>query len=581
MLAAVPYLRLALAQINPCIGDFDGNADLILEHSRQAADAGADLAICPEMAVTGSPVEDLGVRDTFVDASRQAVLDIARRLSEAGLGELAVLVGYLDRTATNTASGSSGAPVSAAAVLHRGEIVCRVGRQATGGAAGETTSFGADEAVISVAGVDVAVAVDTDHAVASEPASARRSVRPGLLALITASPYDHNAGEPDQLIAEHARRAGCPVARVNCIGGQGELVFDGDSMIADVDGTIVARAPTFTESLEMADLELAPAQTLARDPGHDRHQNTTARYPISPAHPPPDQPRESRVAARRPAIEEIYHAVHLGLRDFLAKNRFERVVLGLSGGIDSALVATLACDAVGAEQVCGISNPSEISPQDSCTDAAELARRTGLELLTIPIAGMVDAFDEQLDLSGVAAENLQARVRGVIWMAESNRRPRSIVLACGNKSEGAVGYSTLYGDAVGGFAPIKDVPKSMVWQLASWRNDEATRRGETPPIPQHSIDKEPSAELRPGQRDTDSLPPYSVLDEILAAIEENRSRSGLVAQGFDPGLIDRVTSMVDAAEYKRRQYPPGTTISSRSSGHKRLPIASCWREGSR
>lgn len=573
MLPAVPYLRLALAQINPCVGDIDANSELIVERARQAAAAGADLVIFPEMAVTGSPVEDLALRDTFVDGSRNAVASLAGRLADSGLGDLAVLVGYLDR---DPDSHPAREPVSAAAVLHHGTVVCRFSRPPAGG-----SSASAGTALLSIAGVDVAVGIDGGRADGPGPATAAQARGAGLLALIAATPYDRHGPERAEGIAAYSGTAGCPVAWVNCTGGQGELVFDGDSMIAGRDGAILARAATFTESLEVADLALDAGQPGA-DAGPDAVGDTTPvnRYVLSPARPAPEQPLDAPVAARRPAVEEIYDAVRVGLRDFLAKNGFTHVVLGLSGGIDSALVATLACDAVGGRQVCGISNPSEISPQDSRTDAADLARRTGLELATVPIAGMVDAFDAQLGLSGVAAENLQARVRGVIWMAESNRRPGSVVLACGNKSEGAVGYSTLYGDAVGGFAPIKDVPKTLVWQLATWRNAQATRHGQTPPIPQHTIDKEPSAELRPGQRDTDSLPSYAVLDEILAGLEQHRGRPELTARGYDPALIDRVSAMVDAAEYKRRQYPPGTTLTVRKSGPARLPITNRWREAS-
>jgi NAD+ synthase (glutamine-hydrolysing) len=280
-------------------------------------------------------------------------------------------------------------------------------------------------------------------------------------------------------------------------------------------------------------------------------------------------------------MAEIYLALVMGLRDYCNKNGITRVFLGLSGGIDSSLVATLACDAIGAENVYGISNPSDYSSEHSKTDAAELATRTGLHFSSVPIAPAVEAFHSMIDIDGVAAENLQARIRAIVWMAESNQHGPSIVLACGNKSELAVGYSTIYGDAVGGFAPIKDVPKTWVWKLARWRNAQAQERGETPPIPENSISKEPSAELRPGQRDTDSLPPYEVLDDILDDyVEGDRGRSEIVAMGFDPQLVDRVIRMVDRAEYKRRQYPPGTKISFKAFGRdRRLPITNGWREG--
>jgi NAD+ synthase (glutamine-hydrolysing) len=305
------------------------------------------------------------------------------------------------------------------------------------------------------------------------------------------------------------------------------------------------------------------------------------RHVISEAGEAPTEMIKPTVANPLPAMAEVYLALEMGLRDYCRKNGIERVFLGLSGGIDSSLVATLACDAIGAENVYGISNPSAYSTEHSMTDAADLAARTGLNFCTVPIGRAVDAFHSMIDIDGIAAENLQARIRAVVWMAESNQHPPSIVLACGNKSELAVGYSTIYGDAVGGFAPIKDVPKTWVWKLARWRNEQASERGETPPIPENSISKEPSAELRPGQRDTDSLPPYELLDDILDDyIEGDRGHDEIVAMGFEAALVDRVTRMVDAAEYKRRQYPPGTKISFKAFGRdRRLPITNGWREG--
>ena len=307
---------------------------------------------------------------------------------------------------------------------------------------------------------------------------------------------------------------------------------------------------------------------------------TIRRHLVSEAGDPPAELVAPTVAERLTALEEVYRALVLGLRDYCRKNRIERVYLGLSGGIDSTLVATIACDALGADHVYGISNPSDYSSEHSKSDAAELARRTGLHFDTVPIAPIVNAFHSGLELDGIAAENIQARIRGVIWMAESNQHGPSMVLACGNKSELAVGYSTIYGDAVGGFAPIKDIYKTWVWRLSSWRNSYAVAHGETPPIPEGVITKEPSAELRPGQLDSDSLPDYHQLDDILDDyVEGDRGRDDLLAQGFDPALVDRVLRMVDLAEYKRRQYPPGTKISFKAFGRdRRLPITNGWRE---
>jgi NAD+ synthase (glutamine-hydrolysing) len=284
-------------------------------------------------------------------------------------------------------------------------------------------------------------------------------------------------------------------------------------------------------------------------------------------------------APRLGDLEEIYTALVTGLRDYVHKNGFRSVLMGLSGGIDSTLCGAIAVDALGPDRVYGVSNPSDWSTEHSRTDAAELAARTGLHLDTVPIAPMVDAFTKAVQVDGIAEENLQARIRAVVWMALSNQHGH-LVLACGNKSELATGYSTIYGDAVGGYAPIKDCPKTLVWRLARWRNEEAARRGETPPIPENTISKPPSAELRPGQLDSDSLPPYDLLDAVLDAyVERDLGSADVVAEGFDPELVQRVITMVDRAEYKRRQYPPGPKISVRNFGRdRRVPITTAWRE---
>jgi NAD+ synthase (glutamine-hydrolysing) len=284
-------------------------------------------------------------------------------------------------------------------------------------------------------------------------------------------------------------------------------------------------------------------------------------------------------APRLADLEENYTALVTGLRDYVEKNGFRSVLMGLSGGIDSTLCGAIAVDALGADRVYGVSNPSDWSTQHSRTDAAELAERTGLHLDTVPIAPMMDAFTKAVQVDGIAEENLQARIRAVVWMALSNQHGH-LVLACGNKSELATGYSTIYGDAVGGYAPIKDCPKTLVWQLARWRNEEAVRRDETPPIPENTISKPPSAELRPGQLDSDSLPPYDLLDAVLDAyVQRDLGSADVVAEGFDPELVQRVITMVDRAEYKRRQYPPGPKISVRNFGRdRRVPITTAWRE---
>jgi NAD+ synthase (glutamine-hydrolysing) len=348
------------------------------------------------------------------------------------------------------------------------------------------------------------------------------------------------------------------------VGGQDELVFDGDSLVVAADGTMLARAPAFREDLLVIDLDL-PAGV-----GGHTHLEVPA---------PAARTREALVAEPLSDHATVWAALVTGLRDYVDKNSFPSVILGLSGGIDSALVAALACDALGADRVHGVALPSVYSSEHSLADAADLAARTGLHYRTIPIAPMVDAFDASLHLSGLAEENLQARVRGTTLMALSNSEGH-LVLATGNKTEISVGYSTIYGDAVGGFAPIKDVPKTLVWDLARWRNARAETEGETPPIPPNSITKPPSAELRPGQLDQDSLPEYDLLDDILDDyVEQDRGRDELVGQGFDSAVVERVIHLTDAAEYKRRQYPPGTKISLRAFGRdRRQPITNRWRE---
>jgi NAD+ synthase (glutamine-hydrolysing) len=582
-----------MAQVNATVGDISANADLVMDWSKQAADAGAHLVLFPEMMLTGYPVEDLALRRSFVEASRTSINRLADRLLGAGLGDLVVVVGYLDRT-NEPDHPKGGHPQNAAAVLHQGEVVCSYAKHhlPNYGVFDEFRYFkpGNELHVLRIRGVDVAIAICEDLWQDGGPVAATAEAAAGLLAVINASPYERDKDDVrGGLVRRRAREAGCPLAYVNLVGGQDELVFDGDTMIADEAGRIFVRALQFVEDLVVADLNLAPGTaelqselvegTVPAEPGQSGM--IIHRHHLSEAGDEPAELITPTVATPLEAMAEIYLALVMGLRDYCHKNGIERVYLGLSGGIDSTLVATLACDALGADHVYGISNPSAYSSEHSKSDAADLAERTGLHFMTVPIAPAVDAFHQMLDLDGVAAENLQARIRAVIWMAESNQHPPSIVLACGNKSELAVGYSTIYGDAVGGYAPIKDVPKTWVWKLARWRNEQAAQRGETPPIPQNSITKEPSAELRPGQRDTDSLPPYELLDDVLDDyVEGDAGHEEIVAMGFDPELADRVIRMVDRAEYKRRQYPPGTKISFKAFGRdRRLPITNGWREG--
>jgi NAD+ synthase (glutamine-hydrolysing) len=582
-----------MAQVNATVGDISANADLVHGWSQRAYDAGAHLVLFPEMVLTGYPVEDLALRPSFVEASRTSIHRLAKRLDESGLGDLVAVVGYLDRT-DDPAHPKGGHPQNVAAVLHHGDVVTTYAKHhlPNYGVFDEYRYFepGNELRVLRIRGIDVAIAICEDLWQDGGPVAATAEAGAGLLAVINASPYERDKDDVrGKLVARRAREAGCPLAYVNLLGGQDELVFDGDTMIAQADGTITVRALQFVEELVVADLDLpaatAPLETeraegtVPAKPGQSGMAIT--RHHLSDAGKAPAELIEPTVAQPQPAMAEVYLALVLGLRDYCRKNGIERVYLGLSGGIDSSLVATLACDALGASNVYGISNPSVYSSEHSKSDAAELARRTGLHFSTVPIAPAVDAFHTMIDIDGIAAENLQARIRGMLWMAESNQHSPSIVLACGNKSELAVGYSTIYGDAVGGYAPIKDVPKTWVWKLARWRNSDALARGEIPPIPENAITKEPSAELRPGQKDTDSLPPYEVLDDILDDyVEGDRGKAEIVDMGFDPALVERVTRLVDQAEYKRRQYPPGTKISFKAFGRdRRLPITNGWREG--
>ncbi len=584
-------LRLALAQHDPVVGDLDGNAAQVLAWSRRAAEQGAHLVAFPEMALTGYPVEDLALRRSFVDASRKALDVLATRLDAEGLGELAVVVGFLDGAPDEVPvlGTPKGAPQNAAAVLHRGTVAARYAKHhlPNYGVFDEYRYFvpGSSLTVARVHGVDVAIAICEDIWQEGGPVAVAREAGAGLLLVINGSPYERNKDDVRlDLVRRRAAGAGCALAYVNMVGGQDELVFDGDSLVVDVGGDVLARAQQFVEELLVVDLDLPDATAPTADEAShvvapDGSATTIHRVLLSSDPLPRWEPVAAPVAERVEDEAEVYGALVLGLRDYVGKNGFRSVLLGLSGGIDSSLVAAIACDALGAENVYGVSNPSDYSSEGSRTDAAELARRTGLNFQTVPIAPMVAAYQDALHLDGLAEENLQARIRAVIWMGLSNQFGH-LVLACGNKSELSVGYSTIYGDAVGGFAPIKDVPKTSVWALSRWRNADAERRGETPPIPESSITKPPSAELRPGQVDTDSLPDYELLDDILDDyVEQDRGSGELLAAGFDQAVVEKVLQLTDHAEYKRRQYPPGPKISLKAFGRdRRLPITSRWRE---
>ncbi|MFD7895460.1 NAD+ synthase [Streptomyces sp. NPDC059743] len=582
----MPQLRLALNQIDSTVGDLAANAEAIVHWTRHSAEQGAHVVAFPEMMLTGYPVEDLALRSSFVEASRAALRALAVRLDEEGFGELPVIVGYLDRSekAQPRYGQPAGAPQNAGAVLHRGAVVLTFAKHhlPNYGVFDEFRYFvpGDTMPVVRVHGIDIALAICEDLWQDGGRVPAARSAEAGLLVSINASPYEREKDDTRlELVRKRAQEAGCTTAYLAMIGGQDELVFDGDSIVVDKDGEVVARAPQFAEGCVVLDLDL-PAASPEPPTGVADDELRIDRVILSEEPLPAYEPELSGgYADRLEDDEEVYSALVVGLRAYVAKNGFRSVLIGLSGGIDSALVAALACDAVGAQNVYGVAMPSKYSSDHSKGDAAELARRTGLNFRTIPIEPMFDAYMGSLALTGLAEENLQSRLRGTMLMALSNQEGQ-IVLAPGNKSELAVGYSTLYGDSVGAYGPIKDVYKTSVFRLARWRNRAAEERGQTPPIPENSISKPPSAELRPGQVDTDSLPDYDVLDRILELyVDRDQGKDAIVTAGFDAELVARTLRMVDTAEYKRRQYPPGTKISAKGFGKdRRLPITNRWRE---
>jgi NAD+ synthase (glutamine-hydrolysing) len=587
-MGVMPTLRLALCQVNPTVGDLAGNADLIRAWSRRAADAGAQLALFPEMMLTGYPVEDLVFRRSFVAASQAALRQLAADLAADGLGELPIVVGYLDADGPPQVSGDAqpgrGAR-NASALLHRGAVAATYFKHhlPNYGVFDEDRYFvsGNMLQVVRLGGVDVALTICEDLWQAGGPFAVARQAGVGLVVNINGSPYELNKDDVRlPLVRRRAAEAGAAVAYVNMVGGQDELVFDGDSMIVSADGILLTRAPQFVEHLLVHDMELPSAQ---QPTGGDMELGgmRVVRTEVSDVLPPAPTGEVAVGGIIEPVADEaeVWQALVLGLRDYVNKNRFPSVVLGLSGGIDSAVSAAIAVDALGPDRVVGVSLPSQHSSAHSRADAEDLAKRTGLDYRIEPIQPMVDTFLANMSLSGVTVENLQARVRGVILMALSNQEGH-LVLTTGNKSELAVGYSTLYGDSVGGYNPVKDVWKTLIWRLAKWRNADAERRGETPPIPESSIGKPPSAELTPGQLDSDTLPDYAVLDPILIGyVDGDLGRDGLIESGHDPEVVDRVLRMVDTAEYKRRQSAPGTKISHKAFGRdRRLPITNRWRE---
>lgn len=562
MTSAPAQLRVALAQLNPTVGDLGANAAKILNQAQLAHSAGAHLILYPEMVLTGYPVEDLALRSTFRQASKKAIKELAPQLPP----DLVAVIGYLEES-------PDGKPQNAIALIHNGEILATYIKHhlPNYGVFDEFRNFipGTDSLVFRLHGIDVGVAICEDIWRFDGPIADLAARTPGLVVVPNGSPFERNKDDVRAaLVQKRATELGAPLAYVNMTGGQDDLVFDGDSLIVDSVGKIIVRAPQFEDCLIVADIDCIA-------------QTSTPDLVISQDPLPSYEKLVLHNSNRLEEAAEIWQALVVGLRDYVEKNRFPSVILGLSGGIDSAVTAAIAADAIGAARVYGVALPSKYSSEHSLHDAADLAHRIGLNHRIIPIQPMVNEFVKNLGLHGIAEENVQARVRGTTLMGISNQEGH-LVLATGNKSELAVGYSTMYGDAVGGYAPIKDLFKIQVWEIAKWRNAYALERGETPPIPENSILKEPSAELRPNQKDSDSLPDYEQLDQMLTIyIDGDGGLEGLLAAGFSKDLATRTVRMVDAAEYKRRQYPPGTKISGRAFGKdRRLPITSNWRENS-
>lgn len=552
-------IRFALAQINPIVGDIAGNARLIIDAVSEASETSASVVAFPEMALTGYPIEDLAFNLDFVRESMSGVDELARTLHAKGLGDIAVVVGYI-RESDETSHGGAIAHNSLA-VLFEGDVVEIYDKQHLPNYSvfDEQRVFnpGKTDSVVTVGGVTTGLLICEDLWRDDGPTARMASLETDVVLVINASPYERTKDDMRMpLMARRAIEFGSPLLYVNLVGGQDDLVFDGDSAVTSASGELISRAPRFAPSILYTDVDGTSNQAGLAVRTHDLASGVEVG--------------DLRDNDER---DDVWDALVLGLRDYALKNGFPGIVLGLSGGIDSAVCAVLAADAVGAANVLGVSMPSKWSSEHSKSDALELAENIGCAYVVEPIAPLVDPLESQLELTGLAAENVQARIRGVILMAKSNQSGH-LVITTGNKSEVAVGYSTMYGDTVGGFAPLKDVPKTLVWALAERRNERARRRGETPPIPQQSISKPPSAELRPDQTDQDSLPDYATLDAILELlIDERQTVAGIVNAGYDLDVVSRVAHLVRISEWKRRQGAIGPRISSMAFGReRRLPI---------
>jgi NAD+ synthase (glutamine-hydrolysing) len=577
-------LRIALAQVDYTVGDLRANADIVLSKARTAADAGADLVAFPELTLAGYPPEDLVLRASFRQSSQQMLNRLAGELAAAGLGEIAVVCGFVDDDSDAPRDATGGGARNSSAFLYGGEVVAVYDKHhlPNYGVFDERRYFVPGERFVIVRhlGVDIALTICEDLWQDGGPFAVAGQADVGLVININGSPYERNKDDVRlPLLHRRALEARAPVAYVNTVGAQDELVFDGDSMVVAADGSLLLRAPRFVEGMYCLDLDLPAATAVSTEPitGMRIERSSTG---VAFGERERREPVAAPVSSALTDEAEVWSALVLGLHDYVVKNGFRSVVIALSGGIDSAVVAAIAADAIGGENVYGVSMPYIYSSEHSKSDAVDLAERIGAHMRTVPIEPMVSAYVKELGLTGLAEENVQARVRGTTIMGISNAEGH-LVLATGNKSELAVGYTTIYdAGSIGGFSPLKDVPKTLVWRLARWRNDAAAERGETPPIPENSISKPPSAELRPGQLDSDSLPDYELLDAIIERfVDHDEEVNAIVASGLPEAEVRRVASLVNHAEWKRRQYPPGSKISLKAFGRdRRLPITSRWQE---
>lgn len=545
----MPKVRLALVQTNPVVGDISGNVEQIFNTVVTAAAQNANLVMFGEMSVTGYPIEDLAARESFIHLAESGLEKLAKKLADNSLGEIAVVVGH-PAMAPMGQKQEWALAQNCASVLLGGKVIAKYAKHHLPNYSvfDEYRNFAPGNSLVTFEhlGLNFSILICEDIWQSGGPVADLAGSNTDVTLVLNGSPFEIDKDDRRLvLVSELASKHSTAVAYVNLVGGQDDLVFDGDSIMVAADGKLIGRGKQFEEDLICFDITSKNEITRVSGSGAEKHGDEW----------------------------QIWNALVLGLRDYVKKNKFKSVILGLSGGIDSAVCASLAADAIGAKHVYGVSMPSKYSSDHSRSDAQISAERIGLNFRTEPIENLVSAFESQLGFVGIAAENLQARLRGVILMGISNSEGH-LVLTTGNKTELAVGYSTIYGDAVGGFAPLKDVEKTLVWKLAKWRNAQAQISNEPLPIPENSISKPPSAELRPGQTDQDSLPDYETLDSILDFYVEKRfGREQLVAKGFDPTLVERVISLVDNAEWKRRQGAIGPKITGMAFGRdRRLPI---------